>query len=75
MDQGRHAPEGRTSGAMFRHPLAREVALVVALKTLIVISAGLLVFGPAQRPRITPGGVEDHILSPATPLTPRRFPP
>lgn len=47
---------------MLQHPLAREVALVVAVKTLLVLAAGLLLFGPGQRPRIAAGSVEDRIL-------------
>lgn len=52
---------------MLQHPLAREVALVVAVKTLLVLAAGLLVFGPGQRPRLTPGSVEDRVLVTAAP--------
>ncbi len=47
---------------MFQHPLAREVTLVVAVKTLLVVAAGLLLFGPGQRPRIAAGSVEARIL-------------
>ena len=47
---------------MFQHPLAREVAVVVAAKTLIVLAAGLLLFGPGQRPRITADGAEAKVL-------------
>lgn len=52
---------------MLQHPLAREVAVVIAVKTLLVLAAGLLLFGPGQRPRITAGSVEDRVLVPASP--------
>jgi hypothetical protein len=52
---------------MVRHPLAREVAIVVAIKTAIVIAAAIFVFGPKQRPVIDAAAVEALIaLPPAT---------
>lgn len=47
---------------MLQHPLAREVAFVVAVKTLLVLAAGLLLFGPGQRPRIAAASVEGRFL-------------
>jgi regulator of protease activity HflC (stomatin/prohibitin superfamily) len=47
---------------MFRHPLAREVAIIVLVKTLIVLAAGLFVFGPAQRLRVDEAGALGRIL-------------
>jgi hypothetical protein len=57
---------------MFQHPLAREVAVVVAVKTMVVLAAGLLLFGPRQRPGIDPNVVADRVLAPADATTPRR---
>jgi hypothetical protein len=49
------------SGIMFRHPLAREIAVIVAVKTAIIVAAGLLVFGP-YRLHVTASTVEAHLL-------------
>lgn len=54
--------DGQPPWAMLQHPLAREVVLVVTVKTFLVLAAGLLLFGPAQRPRLTAGSVEDRVL-------------
>ena len=51
---------------MFRQPLARDVAAVVAIKTLIVIAAALFVFGPAERPHVDAAAVEALIAPPPT---------
>ncbi len=48
-------------GIMFRHPLAREVAVIVAVKTAIIVAAGLLVFGPHSL-HVTSSTVEAHVL-------------
>jgi hypothetical protein len=49
---------------MLSHPLAREVAIVVAIKTAIVIAAALFVFGPKQRPVVDAAAVEALIVPP-----------
>jgi hypothetical protein len=49
------------NGIMFRHPLAREIAVIVAVKTAIIVAAGLLVFGP-HRLLVTSSTVEAHVL-------------
>lgn len=60
---------------MFQHPLAREVALIVAVKTLLVIAAGFLVFGPGHRPQVGDDGIADRLLSaPAASLYRRSIP-
>jgi hypothetical protein len=46
---------------MLRHPLAREVAVIVALKMAIVIAAALFVFGP-QRIHVTSNSIEEHVF-------------
>jgi hypothetical protein len=56
---------------MFSHPLAREVAVVVAVKVAIVLTAGFLVFGPRQRARIDDASVTERLVHPpATGLGP-----
>ena len=50
---------------MFKHPLARDVAVVIAIKTVIVVAAALFVFGPAQRPVIDRAAVETLFASPS----------
>jgi hypothetical protein len=49
---------------MISRPLAREIAMIVAVKTAILIAAGLLVFGP-NRLDVTATSVEAHVLHPA----------
>jgi hypothetical protein len=49
---------------MLRHPLAREVAIVVAIKTAVVIAAAIFVFGPKQRPVVDTAAVEALIVPP-----------
>ena len=48
---------------MLKHRLAREVALVVAVKTAIVILAAFFVFGVRQRPSIDSTAVEQHLMA------------
>ncbi|HVY20649.1 MAG TPA: hypothetical protein VHA70_11320 [Bauldia sp.] len=48
---------------MFRNPLARDVTVVLVLKTVIVIAAALFVFGPSQRPYIDAAAVDQRITS------------
>jgi hypothetical protein len=43
---------------MFKNPLARDVAVVLAIKTAIVLAAALFVFGPRQRPVVDAAAVE-----------------
>jgi hypothetical protein len=48
---------------MFQNRLTREVAVVVAVKTVIVLLAAFLVFGPRQRPTIDSAAVERHLMA------------
>lgn len=53
---------------MFENRLTREVAAVVAVKTVLVLLAAFLVFGPRQRPAIDSASVEQHLMAlPAVP--------
>lgn len=52
---------------MLRHPLAREVAVIVAIKTAIVIAAAIFVFGPKQRPVVDTAAIEALLGAPAAP--------
>ena len=47
---------------MLKHPLAREVAIIFAIKAALVIAAGLFVFGPGQRPAIDAQVAQEHLL-------------
>ena len=51
---------------MFKNRLTREVAFVVAVKTVIVLLAGFLVFGPRQRPTIDSAAIEQHLMAQPT---------
>jgi hypothetical protein len=60
---------------MLKHRLAREVAVVVAVKTAIVILAAFFVFGAAQRPAIDSTAVERHLMaSPAASAVEKELP-
>jgi hypothetical protein len=48
---------------MFKNALARDVTVVLVLKTAIVIAAALFVFGPSQRPRIDAAAVDQRLIS------------
>ncbi|PZQ19202.1 MAG: hypothetical protein DI565_02150 [Ancylobacter novellus] len=54
---------------MWSHPIARAALLTVAIKIVVVVTAGWLVFGP-QRLRVDPPKAEARLLSdgPVTPL-------
>ena len=55
--------EGWHENPMFQNRLTREVAFVVAVKTVIVLLAAFLVFGPRQRPTIDSAAVEQHLMA------------
>ena len=48
---------------MLKNRLAREVAVVVAVKTVIVILAAFFVFGARHRPSIDADAVEQHLIA------------
>ena len=56
---------------MFRNPLARDVTVVLVVKTVIVIAAALFVFGPSQRPHVDAAAVDALISSPQAMQEPR----
>jgi hypothetical protein len=56
---------------MFKNPLTRDVAVVVAIKTAIVIAAALFVFGPRQRPVVDAAAVANLLASPSAVQEPR----
>jgi len=58
------APGNRHTRSMSRHPLLRDVVIVVAAKVAVVIAAGWLVFGPARRPQVDAGRVETRLIGP-----------
>jgi hypothetical protein len=47
---------------MLRHNIVRDVAVIVTLKIVIVVSAALFVFGP-DRLHLTPHAVERHLIN------------
>ena len=46
----------------FRHPLAREIVVVLAVKVVALAALYLVFFGPAHRPDLTPEAVDRAIL-------------
>jgi hypothetical protein len=48
---------------MFKNPLARDVTVVLVVKTVIVIAAALFVFGPSQRPVVDAAAVDARLTA------------
>ncbi len=61
MDQCLGRPFADTS-TMVRHRLKRDIAVIVSIKILIILCAGLFVFGPRARPHIDSASVRDQML-------------
>ena len=57
---------------MLNRPLARDVAVIVAIKAAIVIAAAIFVFGPKQRPVVDTAAVEALFAPPAAVITDAR---
>ncbi len=53
-----------------RHPLAREIAVVLVVKVLALAALYIAFFGPAHRPEVTPETMERAILGAASPVVP-----
>lgn len=53
-----------------RHPLAREIAVVLVVKVLALAALYLAFFGPAHRPEVTPQTMERAILGAAPAAVP-----
>lgn len=51
------------NGSMTSHRLRRDIAVILAIKLLIVVTAALLVFGPRQRPQIDIATVDSRMLN------------
>jgi len=47
---------------MFRHPLARDVAVIFAIKVALLVAAGVFVFGPGQRPAVDAQNMQRHLF-------------
>jgi hypothetical protein len=45
-----------------RHPLARSIAWVLALKIVLLVAGFWLLFGPDRRPTVTPQTIDGLIL-------------
>jgi len=53
-----------------RHPLAREIAVVLVVKVLALAALYITFFGPAHRPEVTPETMGRAILGAACPVVP-----
>lgn len=47
---------------MLKPKLLRDVVVVVVAKIVLVIAAGVFVFGPAERPRINSVSMADRLI-------------
>ncbi|MEO8666946.1 MAG: hypothetical protein ABI399_00400 [Bauldia sp.] len=54
---------GGVPDAMFKQPLGREIAVIVAAKMALILVAGLLVFGPTQRPVVDAASVRTLLFA------------
>jgi hypothetical protein len=52
---------------MSKPKLLRDVVVVVVAKVVLVIAAGLFVFGPANRPNISSASVESRLITSDSP--------
>ncbi len=50
---------------MFRHPLAREITIVLVAKLLLLLFGFFLFFGPQTRPSLTPEGILERFSATA----------
>lgn len=53
-----------------RHPLAREIAVVLVVKVLALAALYIAFFGPHHRPEVTPQTMERAILGAASAVVP-----
>jgi hypothetical protein len=51
------------TASMLKNRLAREVTLVVAVKTIVILAAAFFVFGERQRPSIDSTAVEQRLMA------------
>jgi len=49
--------------SLFRHSLARELAVIIAVKIVLIILAAMLLFGPQQRPHVDAAALFQHLFS------------
>lgn len=59
---------------MVRNQLKRDIAVIVFIKVLIVLSAAFFVFGPRQRPHINDDSVRNQLLGNSSPMNGSRSP-
>ncbi len=62
----RYSPQVARTGGAFNLRLKRDIALVVSIKVLIVLSAALFVFGAGQRPHVNDMSVHGRMLDNST---------
>jgi hypothetical protein len=48
---------------MLTHWLARDIALVIALKVVVIVAASLFVFGAKQRPLIDERAMQERLIA------------
>ncbi len=48
---------------MFKHWLARDIALVIAVKVVVIMAASFFVFGAKQRPVIDEHVMQERLLA------------
>lgn len=46
---------------MSRHPLARDIALVLTVKALLLVAGFFAFFGPETRVQVTPESMRAHV--------------
>lgn len=54
-------------GMPFEHPLAREIAVIVVIKLVVIAAIGFYFFGPATKARIDEDSVAKAVLERSQP--------
>ena len=48
---------------LFRHSLARDIAIILGVKLAIIIFAAIFLFGTKQRPHVDTNAMFQHLFS------------
>jgi hypothetical protein len=71
----KHRIQSRKKSDMSKPKLLRDVIVVVAAKVVLLIAAGVFVFGPANRPDIDSASVESRLIESGPPSPSRSSTP
>ncbi len=49
-------------GPLLKHPLAREIAVIVVIKLIVIAAIGFVFFGPDSKPKVDADSVAQAVL-------------